>query len=203
MKVLIAGLIPILFIANLVSSSSKAEKTIIAINCGGDAYEDADGVIYESDNYYNKGTPSDYGLQYDIELTKDEELYQTERWADGDLIYTLPFDTDPGTYVAILKFSEVYFSQAGEKVFDVALGSKVLVNNLDIFEQVGKAKAHDEFIEFELRNDDIIYVKGQPIKDAYDSDYKTLTITFKKGLKDNPKVNAIVVFKGDIMGKKS
>jgi hypothetical protein len=141
------------------SISIKPEKVVIAINCGGDAYEDSEGVVYEADNYYNTGNESDYGLQYDIELTKDEELYQTERWADKDLVYTIPFDQSIGRYVVILKFSEVYFAQSGEKVFDIALGSKIVIKNLDIFDQVGKAKAHDEYIEFEIREDGYLYYK--------------------------------------------
>jgi hypothetical protein len=142
-----------------VTNSIKPEKVVIAINCGGDSYEDAEGVVYEADNYYNTGNESDYGLQYDIELTKDEELYQTERWADKDLVYTVPFDQSVGRYVLILKFSEVYFAQSGEKVFDVALGSKIVIKNLDVFDQVGKAKAHDEYIEFEIREDGYLYYK--------------------------------------------
>ena len=144
--------------------SINPEKVVIAVNCGGDSYEDGNGVVYEADNYYNTGNPSDYGLQYDIDLTKDEELYQTERWADKDLVYTLPFEQEPGNYVAILKFSEVYFSQANEKVFDIALGSFPIVRNLDIFDLVGKAKAHDEYIEFELRDDSLIYYKVSQLR---------------------------------------
>jgi hypothetical protein len=138
-------------------NSVELEKVAFALNCGGDSYEDANGVVYESDDYYNTGQASDYGLQYDIELTKDEELYQTERWADKDLIYSLPFEQGPGQYVLVLKFSEVYFQASKEKVFDVAIGEKKIIKNIDVFDLVGKAKAHDEYIEFELKENHIIY----------------------------------------------
>lgn len=147
------------FIVIKIYTAIDPKKVMFAMNCGGDSYTDPNGIVYEADDYYNSGNPSDYGVQYDIDLTKDEELYQTERWADRDLIYTIPFDVEPGTYVIVFKFSEVYFSQANEKIFDIALGSKIVVKNLDIFEQVGKAKAHDEFVEFEIKQDGNLYYK--------------------------------------------
>lgn len=63
----------------------------------------------------------------------------------------------PGKYVLILKFSEVYFNSAGEKIFDVALGNVKVVNQLDIYSKVGKATAYDEYIEFEFKNGKIYY----------------------------------------------
>lgn len=158
--------VAIFFLSHSVSSLNT-ENVIVAINCGGDSYEDNEGVQYEADNYYNTGNPSDYGLQYDIDLTKDEELYQTERWADRDLVYSIPFDVEEGKYVVILKFSEVYFTQAGEKVFDIAIGSKMVIKNLDIFDNVGKAKAHDEYIEFEIKKDGYLYYKVSVFNNIY------------------------------------
>ena len=152
----------IIFILKELVFSLNPEKVLIAINCGGDQYEDANGVIFEKDNYYNdkNSVASDFGLQYDIELTKDEELYQTERWANGDLVYTLPANNiKQGKYIIILKFSEVYFSAADDKVFDIALGKKIVVKDLDVFEKVGKAKAHDEYIQIEFKDDGYIYYK--------------------------------------------
>lgn len=133
------------------------ENVIIAVNCGGEEYTDPDGVVYLADKYYDKGSASDYGLQYDIELTKDEELYQTERWADGDLTYILPFNADKGKIIVILKFSEVYFSAPEQKVFDFAIGNEIILEDIDIFDRVGKAKAYDEYIELEFKDDDNLY----------------------------------------------
>ena len=155
MKNLKLILIIIYSVFNIINFSNqlKPENVVIGINCGGDDYEGHDGIKYQADDFFNKGTPSDYGIQYEISQTKDEELYQTERWAEGDLIYSIPFDVEPGKYIAILKFSEVYFGTLNEKVFDIALGSKIVITDLDIFERVGKARAHDEFIEFEINNE--------------------------------------------------
>jgi hypothetical protein len=81
-------------------------------------------------------------------------LYQTERWHTDSFIYSIPLKYS-GKFVIILKFSEVYFNDAGDKVFDIAVGKKVVVKDLDIFAKVGKAAAHDEYIQAELRDDKI------------------------------------------------
>lgn len=44
----------------------------------------------------------------------------------------IPFDGD-GEFTMILKFSEIYFTQPGEKIFDVKIGSKFIAKKLDIF----------------------------------------------------------------------
>lgn len=99
----------------------------------------------------------------------------------------------------ILKFSEVYFQAANEKVFDVALGRKTILKNLDIFATVGKSHAYDEYVELELKNDKI-YHNNAEAADAYDSQKKAVKIRFLKGPKDNPKINAIVILKGTVEG---
>ena len=44
------------------------------------------------------------------------------------------------------------------KVFDVVLNGDLTVNSdLDIFEKVGRGVAHDEYVEFSVENNKIIY----------------------------------------------
>jgi hypothetical protein len=124
------------------------------------------------------------------------DLYQTERWHSDTLTYSLPLK-NPGKYVLILKFSEVYFTGPDEKVFDIAIGKKIVIKDLDIFSKVGKAAAHDEFAEFELKNDKI-YLGKTEAPGAYDAKSKQLKIKFLKGSKDNPKINAILIYRGDV-----
>ena len=90
-------------------------------------------------------------------MTDDVELYQSERWASEDLHYDLPI-LENGKYVLVLKFSEVYFNSPGEKVFDVKIGKQTVISEIDIYAKVGKARAYDEFIEFEFK-DNKIYLK--------------------------------------------
>ena len=54
--------------------------------------------------------------------------------------------------------SEVYFNAPNMKVFDIVLnGDLTVVSDLDIFEKVGRGVAHDEYVEFSVEDNRIIY----------------------------------------------
>ena len=184
----------LLLILPLISSSKlDPSKVVHAINCGGYPYTDKAGISYSSDKFYDGGKTSDYGMNYDISNTDDMIIYQTERWSSGTITYSLPLKGD-GIYTLILKFSEVYFTRANEKVFDIALGKKTVVKNLDIYEKVGKGNAYDEYVEFTLKNNKI-YFNGNECNGAYENEQ--LKLKFLKGYKDNPKINGILLYKGN------
>lgn len=148
------------------------------------------------DDHFSGGQTSDFGSQFDIKLTSDQDLYQTERWAGEDLVYTVPLQkTIVGKHVLVFKFSEVYFNSANDKVFDVLIGDYTVLRKLDIFYKVGKATAFDEFVEFDVR-DNKVYVEGKEAPGAI-KDQK-IKITFKKGERDNPKINAFMLVKGTL-----
>ena len=85
-----------------------------------------------------------------------------------------------GDYLLVLKMSEVYFNAPNMKVFDVVLNGDLTVSSdLDIFEkvscccwsesmdkklflQVGRGVAHDEYIEFSIEGNTILYQVLQP-----------------------------------------
>jgi len=181
---------------NYISCKIDTSKVIAAVNCGGNEYIDSNGVRYEADKYYNRGTSSEHGLNFDIKNTDDPQLYQTERWSSETLTYSLPLKSNiNGKYVLILKFSEVYFNSKGEKIFNVALGKENIIRNLDIYAKVGKAEAYDEYIEFEIRNKQVLY-KNKNCNKALDGD--KLLVNFLKGSADNPKINAILLIKGNL-----
>ncbi len=183
----------LLLILPLISSSKlDPSKVVHAINCGGYPYTDKAGISYSSDKFFDGGKTSDYGMNYDISNTDDMIIYQTERWSSETLTYSLPLKGD-GVYTLILKFSEVYFTRANEKVFDIALGKKTVVKNLDIYEKVGKGNAYDEYVEFILKNNKI-YFNGNECNYAYENEQ--LKLKFLKGSKDNPKINGILLYKG-------
>ena len=185
-----------LIFSKYISCKLDSSKVIAAINCGGEEYIDGNGVKYETDKYFNGGTPSEHGLNFNIKNTDDELLYQTERWSSETLTYSLPLKSNiNGKYVLILKFSEVYFNSKGEKIFNVALGKETIIRNLDIYGKVGKAEAYDEYVEFEIRNKQVYY-KNKSCNKALDGD--KLVVNFKKGSADNPKINAILLIKGSI-----
>jgi hypothetical protein len=183
---------------NIITINSKLNPSNveIAINCGGPEFRTKAGVTYQKDNYFNGGEPSDFGTNSEIKNTKEKEIYQTERWSTEDLVYNIPLKK-PGKYVLVLKFSEVYFNNKNEKVFDFKFGDETILENIDIYSKVGKNSAYDEFIEFELKNKQI-YIEGKQLKNAYDEDNKTIQITFVKKDIDNPKVNALLIIRGTL-----
>ena len=188
----------IFFAINLIYINSKLNPSNveIAINCGGPEFRTKAGVTYQKDKYFSGGEASDFGTNSDIKNTKDKEIYQTERWSTEDLIYNLPLKKD-GKYVLVLKFSEVYFNSKGEKIFDFKIGEETVLEQIDIYAKVGKFNAYDEFIEFELKNNKVL-IEGKEINNAYDSESKTLQITFVKKEADNPKINALLIVKGTL-----
>nr|SVE85561.1 EOG090X081J [Daphnia pulicaria] len=170
-------------------------KIIFAVNAGGDSHVDIYGIKYQKDPLEGKtGIASDYGRQY-LNIGRvpepDAILYQTERYHHSSFGYDIPVSED-GDYVLVLKFCEVYFNSPSMKVFDVTLnGVHTIVSYLDIFEKVGKAVAHDEYIPFRV-------TKGKILVNDEESELvgKKIRVEFIKGNQDNPKVNAIYVMKG-------
>ncbi|XP_076859461.1 malectin isoform X2 [Brachyhypopomus gauderio] len=134
---------------------------------------------------------SDYGMRLPIlrSSPEDQVLYQTERYNEDTFGYEVPV-RDEGEYILVLKFSEVYFAQSQQKVFDVRLNGHVVVKDLDIFERVGHSTAHDEIVPFSIKRGKLS-VQGE-----VSTFNGKLTVEFIKGYYDNPKVCALYVMKG-------
>lgn len=192
-KIFILNIVILLNLLCLNNAEMIAENVVLAVNCGGEAFRDSKDIEYLEDMYFDNGQTSDFGSQFEIKNTNDQAPYQTERWSEKDITYSLPL-TD-GKYVLVLKFSEVYFNSQNEKVFNVNIGNRLVIGQLDIFTKVGKSTAYDEFIEFEVKNSRV-FIGGKLVDNAYNSDSQSVIVIFKKGERDNPKINAIVVVKG-------
>ena len=183
--------------------SFESDKVIVAINCGSStkySSEDND-IIYDKDNGFDTGIVSNTGQIYrnDWAEFQDIEVYHTERYAKSvGFSYKLPLPRSnmDGHYVLVLKFSEVYFTNPGKKLFDVALGSQKVITNLDIFAEVGIFEPLDKYVEFDIKNGKVVYSNSQ-IGDAINQN-KDLIVNFLKGKADNPKVNGIVLVKGTL-----
>lgn len=184
-----------LFLVILNLGAVTGYKVIYAINAGGPEHTDENGIDYMEDPLADEiGTASDYGKQL-IMIGRvpqtDEILYQTERYHTSTFGYDLPIEGD-GNYLLILKFCEVYFNAPNKKVFDVVLNDDhIVISDLDIFGQVGRGTAHDEYISFSVSHGKLMYkeeeseIRGRHVK-----------VEFIKGMLDNPKVNAILLLKG-------
>lgn len=178
----------------LVDISSGLGEVIWAVNCGGDAHTDIQGIVYQKD-LLRVGVASDYGRSLQMiqrVLPQDQIIYQTERYHTTNFAYEVPISRD-GEYVLVLKFCEVWFTEPNQKVFDVMLNGQVnIVDGLDIFAKVGRGVAYDEMIPFNVKNG-IVRVRDEtvPLNGK-------LVIEFVKLEKDNPKVNAIYVMRGTV-----
>jgi len=171
-------------------------KVVFAVNAGGDAHVDVNGIHYQKDPL-KIGTASDYGkhlLAIGRVHQNDQVLYQTERYHHSTFGYDIPVNED-GNYVMVLKFCEVYFNAPNMKVFDVVLNVNSVISDLDIYDKVGHGVAYDEIIPFHIsQGEKTLTYKG------VDSEVRNgkIRVEFIKGYRDNPKVNAIYVIKGTV-----
>ncbi len=172
-------------------------ELVYAINCGSTEPVKINDILYDRDPLTDRiGIASDYGKQLMMigRVSQNEEiLYQTERYATNTFGYDLPVSGD-GEYLLVLKFCEVYFNGPNLKVFDVVLNAEhTAISDLDIYQQVGKGVAHDEYIYYTISRGKLFYkeeeseIRGGKVR-----------VEFIKGYRDNPKINAIVLVKGDV-----
>lgn len=171
-------------------------EVIYAVNCGGGEHVDSNGVYYSDDPLMGEtGIASDYGKHlFAIGRAPpgDRVLYETERYHTSTFGYDLPVETD-GDYVLHLKFCEVYFNEAQKKVFDVVLNSEhTVLTDLDIYANVGKGNAHDDYIQFSV-SDGKLFWNGEE-SEVFDGKAR---LDFMKGNFDNPKCNAFILYKGE------
>ena len=80
------------------------------------------------------------------------------------------------------------------KVFNIGLGSTMIVKGLDPFKMAGqKLLPYDTFHELQTRHGRL-YVNGKEVKGAVED--QKLRIDFYVGKADNPKVNGIMLVDG-------
>ncbi|XP_071790225.1 malectin-like isoform X2 [Asterias amurensis] len=177
-----------------ISPSNAIADVVFAVNCGGPAHRDVYGVEYESDPL-EVGVASDFGKSLSVigrVPPQDAILYQTERYDVNTFGYTTAIEED-GDYVLVLKFCEVWFAASRQKVFDVVLNDlHTVVSGLDIYDIAGRGTGHDELIPFTITKGKL---KLQKEASTFDGE---LLIEFVKGDYDNPKINAIVIYKGTL-----
>jgi len=128
------------------------DELIWAVNCGSEKpLIDKDGVEWQADSNYEGGIKSSEGNNHRW-IVPNADIYHSERWSkSAKFSYFLPVYNE-GHYTLVLKFSEIYFDEPGEKVFNVYMGDSILLHNLDPVESAGsKMLPHDEFLEFEIR----------------------------------------------------
>jgi malectin (di-glucose binding ER protein) len=118
---------------------SNSTFTPIRVRAGGAAYTDPSGNVWSADTDFSGGTK--YSTTHAITNTTTQPLYQEERYGNFDYKFTVP----NGSHTVTLKFAELYWDKAGERVFDVAINGVTVLSNFDIFAKSGaEYKALDE-----------------------------------------------------------
>ena len=147
---------------------------VIRVNAGGSDYVDGNGNLWSADSGYNTGYV--FRTSDSISNTTDDTLYQSERWDEStspELQYS--FDVPNGNYNIILHFAECYDGTAGAglRVFDVVIEGELVLDDLDIYREVG----YDAAL---IKSFSVVVTDGQ------------LSIEFLHEV-ENPKISAIEV----------
>ena len=111
-----------------IAPPSSTTGTTIRVNAGGPSYTDGSGHVWSADTGFVAGNA--YATGASIGNTSDATLYQTERWNPTKLEYR--FTVDNGSYTVNLKFAELYFTSAGQRVFDIVINGQKVQSNFDV-----------------------------------------------------------------------
>ncbi|MCB0346887.1 MAG: hypothetical protein KDD66_17345, partial [Bdellovibrionales bacterium] len=144
----------------------------LRVNSGGPAYTDAAGYDWLDDQAYIGGDV--FSTSDPIQLTVDDSLYQTERWAS---YFEYEFPVDNGTYEVTLHFAEIYFTANNKRIFDVFAEGQLIIDDLDIHSLVGADSAYLQ--QFTV-----------PVSDG------TLNVEFL-GVVNNAKISAVEIRRAD------
>lgn len=146
----------------------------IRVNAGGDQYIDSEEQVWEADKPYSSESwgyigGETYSTRLPIVDTNEDPLYRSERWGMESYL----FDAPNGNYEVVLHFAEIYVKKAGRRVFGVNIEDEPVIQDLDIFAEVGKKAAMSMAFQVSVLDNQ-------------------LNIDFVRGLED-PKISAIEV----------
>ena len=107
------------------------------VNCGGGGYTDSESKQWNGDQEYDGEWGYEGGWSGntgdEILDTEDDEIYQSERYGMSRYRFNVP----EGNYKVTLHFCEIYFNNAGERVFNVLIEGEKKLDNFDIYEEAG------------------------------------------------------------------
>jgi hypothetical protein len=107
--------------------------TSVQTNTGGGTYTDSQGKMWSADTGFTSG--STYQAQNSISGTSEPALYQNQRYGN----FNYGFNVPNGSYTLKLYFSEIYFTSAGQRKFNVSAEGTQILSNYDIVADAGAA----------------------------------------------------------------
>ena len=133
---------------------------------------------WNSDRYFEGGSALDWGGSLDVAGTDDPDLYLTQRSGSGPgkrrgFAYAIPVDEN-GVYMVRLYFAEPYWGapggpegDAGRRVFSVTAEGETLIEDLDIYDEVGELTALVKQAEVDVQDGELnlsfAASEGEPI----------------------------------------
>ena len=149
-----------------VGTSSKAQETSTErfqcrVNVGGSRWVDTSGREWLADKRYEKGSygylgfSDTYSTTEPITGTKNQRLYQSERYK----LFGYRIDVPNGYYEIILHFAEIYHTRKGKRLIDIKIEGKPVIRSLDIFAEIGANAAFS--LTFNTKKLDIPITDGR------------------------------------------
>jgi hypothetical protein len=133
---------------------------------------------WSSDRYFEGGSALNWSGSLDVAGTDDNDLYLTQRSGSGPgkrrgFVYAIPVD-ESGVYMVRLYFAEPYWGapggpegDAGRRVFSVTAEGEILIEDLDIYDEVGELTALVKQAEVEVQDGELnlsfAASEGEPI----------------------------------------
>ena len=152
---------------------------VYQLNAGGPALSTRLGA-FAADQYYSPSSRTG-ATTATIFGTQEAVLYRTERYStNGTLRYALPVAN--GRYSVVLHFAENYWTQPGQRVFDIHLEGRKVVTNYDILTKVAPFTATTETFTVDV-TDGVLNLD--------------LTVPYLTGGRDQAKLSALEVLRLD------
>jgi hypothetical protein len=154
---------------SVITIQGSSGAGLFLVHAGGGQYTDLLGQVWSADNSFTGGDSGN--TTSSIQNTSDAALYQTERWGQFSYNFAVP----NGNYTVLLKFAEIYWTQAGQRVFNVSINGTPVLTNFDIVATAGgPLTAVDKSFPVAVTNG-------------------TITVQFTTGSANWPKVSAIEI----------
>ncbi len=114
------------------------------------AYTDSQGKPWSAD----RGFTASYtgSTSSSIAGTSDPILYQSYRFGKS---FSYNFFLSNGNYSVTFKFAEIYWTQPGLRVFNVAINGKTVLNTFDVLSQVSPYTALDKTFPITVDNQNV------------------------------------------------
>jgi hypothetical protein len=124
--------------------------TVKAINLGSSqSYTAQDGTVFEADT---TGIGNHNTRNSSIAQTEDDALYQSATWSPDGLSYD--FALEQGTYQVDFHFAEIWSGafQENGRVFDIIIEGNQVVDDLDVYAEVGAQTALTQSFTVEVKD---------------------------------------------------